>query len=134
MIHDTKETSELITAGAVLYKEIAGLKEPSAFRLAIAVADEVPVLVAGLHGAHQVPAELADLTEEEATSLEALLAEKFHSQDNPAVQIAVRASARAVLAGVLAVRAWRDAMNPPAPVVVPAPIEAPAPVTEEVTE
>ncbi len=109
MIYDTRETTELIAAGAILYKEIAGLKEPSPFRLALALADDVPTIVSGLHGAHLVPHELADLSEDESKQIEAALAEKFGSHANPAVQAAVQQSARAVLAGVLAVRAWRAA-------------------------
>jgi hypothetical protein len=125
MIHDTKETAELIHAGATLYKEIAALKEPSAFLLVLALTDDIPVLVSGLHGAHQVPAELADLTDKEAADLEKLLADKFHSYDNAAIGEAVRASARAVLAGVLAVRAWRVAMGKVNPVEQPVPAPYP---------
>lgn len=107
-LHDIKETSEIIAAGAVLYKEIAGLNDPSPFKLALALADDVPTIVSGLHGAHQVPAELADLSETEAAELESALAEKFNSHANPALALAVQQSAKAVLAGILAVRAWRD--------------------------
>lgn len=112
-LHDTRETAEIIKAGAILYREIAALKEPSALKLALALADDVPALVSGLHGAHQVPAELADLSEAECIALEQDLAQAFGDSDNPAVQLAIQQSAKAVLAGVLAVRAWRDVFNPP---------------------
>jgi hypothetical protein len=111
MLHDTKETAEIIKAGAILYREIASLKDPSPFKLALALADDIPTIVSGLHGAHLVPAELTDLSEDESTQLEAELASSFGDSDNPAVQRAVVQSAKAVLAGVLAVRAWRDVVN-----------------------
>jgi len=106
-LHDTKETAEIIAAGSILYREIASLKDPSPFKLALALADDVPTIVSGLHGAHLVPAELADLSEDESAELERQLADKFQSHDSPAVQLAVQQSAKAVLAGILAVRAWR---------------------------
>jgi hypothetical protein len=117
-LHDTRETAEIIKAGAILYREIASLKEPSALRLALALADDIPTIVSGLHGAHLVPAELSDLSEVESIELEAELARAFGASDNPAVQLAVKQSAKAVLAGVLAVRAWRDVFNPPPPPAV----------------
>jgi len=106
-LHDIKETSEIIHAGSVLYREIAALNEPSPFKLALALADDVPTIVSGLHGAHLVPAELADLSEDESVELERALADKCNAHGNPALQLAVQQSAKAVLAGILAVRAWR---------------------------
>lgn len=119
-LHDTRETAEIIKAGAILYREIAALKDPSPFRLALALADDVPTIVSGLHGAHLVPAELADLSEEESIQVEAELARAFNDSHDPAVQLAVAQSAKAVLAGVLAVRAWRNVFHRPPPAALAA--------------
>lgn len=133
MIHDIKETTELLTAGAALYREIARTGGGSAFRIAVALADDVPVLVAGLHGAHQVPAELADLTEEESLQLQQQLAATFiEAGSNPLVAEAIKASAAATLAGVVAVRKWREAVAPPVDQSPPEEPAAPPVPTEEV--
>lgn len=115
MIHDIKETTELLKAGGTLYREIARHGGGNTFKVAMALADDVPVLVAGLHGAHQVPAELADLTDEESGQLQTELEATFADSTNPLVVEAIKASAAATLAGVVAVRKWREALGTAAP-------------------
>lgn len=115
MIHDIKETKELLAAGATVYREIAKLGTGSMLRLGLAIADDVPTIVSGLHGAHQVPAELADLTPEEAAQLQDELRSHFIDATDARVLEAIEASAAATLAGVVAVRKWRDALAAPQP-------------------
>jgi hypothetical protein len=110
MNHDTNETQELIAAGATLYREIAQNGSGNLIRLGISLADDLPTLVAGLHGANLVPSELADLSEEEAQELELAIAKQLGDITSPPVLAAIKASAAATLAGVVAVKAWRAAL------------------------
>lgn len=110
MTHDITETKELIAAGATVYREIARHGGSNMLKLGFGLADDLPVIVSGLHNAHQVPAELADLTEEETRDIKAELAARFGADFDPLILDAIQASATATLAGVAAVKAWRAAM------------------------
>lgn len=111
MNHDIKETTELVAAGAAIYEAIARTGSDNLLRLGLELADDVPLLVAGLHGAQLVPAELADLSEQEADLLQQRLNHEFLNAETTEIQEALKASAAATLAGVVAVRKWREAIK-----------------------